>query len=287
MSTYGKGLLITLLGVLVITPDTLLLRLIEADIWTLAFWRGLLSGAAVLLGFAALNGRKAPAQMLAMGLPGIWITVTFAFGTLAFLYSVTQTSIANTLFIASTSPIFAALIARFILREHVSLRTWLTIAATLVGIGIIAYGSIGGGIGSIEGDIAALGAAISLAITFSIARANRSASMVPATGLAGLLTGLIGLLVAPDIAIAREDWIWVGLLGLVVAPLGFALLATGPRYLPAPDVSLILLLEAVLGPLLVWWVLAEYPGNMTMIGGVIVLGAMAISNLIAARSRAT
>ncbi len=157
----------------------------------------------------------------------------------------------------------------------------LTIVASLCGIAIIAMGSVGEGLGqaSLIGDFAALGAAIALAVTFTIARANKTASMVPAMGIAGYLSALMGFFVAPDLVIPEGDWLWMALMGALVVPLGFALMTTGPRYLPAPDVSLLLLLEAILGPLIVWAVLAEFPGVYTLIGGGVVLGALFISNV--------
>lgn len=283
MAPYTKGFLITLLGVIIISPDTLLIRLIDADTFAQLFWRGTLSGGAVLAGFWAITGRTFPRAILSMGGPGIWATLIFAAGTICFVYSVTNTSVANTLFITSTSPVFAALIARFVLGEHVSLRTWLTIAATLAGIVVIASGSLTGSAGNLAGDLAALGGAVSLAATFSIARAKKAVSMVPAMGMAGIVSALIAIPIAPSLHIPPEDYLWLGLLGLLVVPLGFALLATGPRYLPAPDVSLLLLLEAIFGPLLVWLVLAENPGLRTLVGGGIILGAMVLNNLTGLR----
>lgn len=284
MQDYTKGLLITALGVVIISPDTLLIRLIDADVWTQLFWRGILAASAVLLGYAVLTGRQFPSHMTAMGLPGVVIAVVFSMGTACFMYSATHTLIANTLFITATSPVFAAILSWVMLGEKVSRRTALTIAATLCGIAIIALGSTGeGGHGQVRatlgGDFAALGAAVALAITFTIARARRTASMVPAMGIAGYLSALMALAFAPDLIIPQDDWKWMGLMGALVVPIGFAMMTTGPRYLPAPDVSLLLLLESVLGPLIVWAVLKEYPGAYTLTGGAVVLGALLIANV--------
>lgn len=284
MQDYTKGLIITTIGVVAISPDTLLIRLIDADPWTQLFWRGVFSASAVLLGYALLTRRQFPRHMTAMGLPGVVIALVFSLGTACFMYSAANTLIANTLFITATSPVFASILSWLVLKERVSLRTMLTIFATLCGIGIIAVGSIGdGGDGpvqaSLAGDLAALGAAIALAVTFTLARARKSASMVPAMGIAGYVSALIGLYFAPDLVIPQDDWLWIGLMGWLVVPVGFALMTTGPRYLPAPDVSLLLLLEAVLGPLIVWAVLNEYPGSYTLAGGAVVLAALFISNL--------
>ena len=274
-----KGLLITVSGVLVITPDSLLVRLISADEWTILFWRGLLSSIAILLVLAILQRRRFLSGLLAIGRLGLGLAVMFSIGTVFFILSLEMTTVANTLFIVSTAPIFAAIMARLFLREAVSRRTLLTIAVTLIGVLIIAGGSAGGGPGSLLGDLAALVTAVSVAGTFTIARHSRPISMVPAMGISGLVTALIATVVSPPVALSQADAAYLAAMGLVVIPLSFSLMTIGPRYLPAPEVSLILLLEAVLAPLLIWLVLREYPGNASLLGGVIVLGALFLANL--------
>lgn len=286
MSDYLKGLLITVIGVLVITPDSLLIRLIDADSWTVIFWRSSLSGFAILLGLLLYYRERFLQKMLGIGWSGLAMTFIWAFGTICFVYSIQTTLVANTLFIISTSPIFAALIAWLVLREAVSRRTWLTIGFSLAGIAIIAWGSLsGGGQGSLLGDFAALGTALAVAITFSIARHNRAISMIPAIGISSLIAGAVAFPFAAPLAVSVDKALPIILIGLVVAPIGSSLMVIGPRYLPAADVSLLLLLEAVLGPLWVWWMLSEYPGVYTLVGGVFVLLTLAISNVVALMRR--
>jgi len=280
MSPYLKGFLITFLGVVIISPDVLLIRLIDAHVYTQLFWRGTLSGTAILLFYLATTRQEFVPNLRALGWPGLWIVTIFTAGTFCFVYSATHTLAANTLFISSTTPAFAALISVVFLSEKVPARTWAAIIVSLGGIAIIASGSSASAGGSLDGDLAALGAAVAMAAVFSIARANRTASMVPAMGLAGLATGFVAMLLAPTLMVPSDSTLWVALLGLIVVPVGFGLLTTGTRYLPAPDVSLLLLLEAIFGPFLVWLVLAESPGSRTFVGGAVVLGAMAFSNLV-------
>lgn len=286
MEDYTKGFLITLAGVIIISPDTLLIRLIESPTLTQLFWRGLLSGLAILFGCMLVSRKRLFQDFKAMGWMGIGAAIIFASGTFCFVYSATHTFVANTLFITATAPVFAALIATVFLKEPVGKRTWLTILATLFGIAIIASGSISRGGVNILGDLAALGAALSLACTFSISRARKTVSMVPAMGLSGLITCLFAWFLAPDIYLPPNDVLWMGLMGLVVTPVATALLVIGPRYLPAPEVSLLMLLEAVFGPILVWIVLTEYPGDRTLIGGAIMLTALSVSSVLANRKPA-
>lgn len=286
MSDYLKGLLITVIGVLIITPDSLLIRLVETDSWTIIFWRSTLSGLAIVLGLLLYYRQNFLQKILGVGWAGLAMAIIWAFGTICFVYSIQTTLVANTLFIISTSPIVAALIAWLVLREAVSRRTWLTIGFSLAGISIIAWGSLrGGGQGSLIGDLAALGTAIAVAITFSIARHNRGISMIPAIGISALIAGAVAFPFAAPLVEVADKALPIILLGLVVAPIGTSLMVIGPRYLPAADVSLLLLLEAILGPLWVWWMLSEYPGIYTVVGGAFVLLTLAISNAVALMRR--
>lgn len=282
--SYRHGIMITLIGVLIISPDTLLIRLVAADPWTMQIWRGLFT-AAVVLAWCARYEPRDLAHVPHMGALGWGAAFSFAAGNVLFLYATTHTLVSNTLFLVSTSPVFSALIARYILGEPVSRRSWITIAVTLIGIAVIASGTLSGARGHWLGDLAALAAAASMAASFSIARRRKGRSTVPAMGLGALIGAGVGLVLAPAFVPPAADWPALLAMGLIVSPLAFICLTIGPRYIPAADVGLILLLEAIFGPLLVWAVLGEYPGPYTLAGGAIVLGALAISNAVALRTR--
>ncbi len=279
MSDYGKGLLITLTGVLILSPDVLLIRLADVPEWTLMVWRGLGMAGMISLWLMVTRGRDAFALMRAVGLPGIAIGASYTLGNVCFLYSVNHTLAANTLFILATMPVFSALIARFVMGQRVPGRTLLTIAAVLVGIGLIARGSAGGGAGSLAGDLAAVVTAVSWAVIFAIAERRKALSMVPAMAIAGAFAAVVAVFLAPNVAVPAASVPYVALIALIVVPGAAALLSLGPRYLPPADVALIMLLEAVFGPLFVWWGLGEVPEGWTLAGGAVVLGALALNNL--------
>jgi drug/metabolite transporter (DMT)-like permease len=98
--------------------------------------------------------------------------------------------------------------------------------------------------------------------------------MIPAIAIGNLITTLISLPFAETLSITSMDALWLGLLGIVVLPVGAALITTGPRYLPAPEVGLILLLETVVGPFWVWLALGEVPSERAVLGGAIVIAAL-------------
>ncbi len=280
MTEQTKGLLITVAGVLAITPDGLLVRLVSVDEWTILFWRGALSALAIACGLLLVHRRNVALHFRLIGKTGLLLAVIFALGNIAFIVSLSLTTVANTLFITSSAPIWAALFSRVFLGEAVASRTWVAIGFALFGIGVIASGDNSLGEDSWRGDLSALGAAFSMAATFILARKARAVSMVPAMVVAELMTAAMVLPLATPFAVQGLDVLWLGLMGLVVLSLGSALMTMGPRYLPAPEVGLLMLLEAVLSPLLVWSVVGESPGTNTLIGGAIVLLTLVILNVV-------
>jgi drug/metabolite transporter (DMT)-like permease len=278
-----RGVLIVTIGVLILTPDGLLIRLLSTDSWTTLFMRGLISGPTILLGYWLVAKQNPIQQIKSQGRFGFTCAVIFALGSICFILSINNTTVANTLFIASTAPIFAAIMSRFFLNEYVPRRIWYAILVALLGIGIIATGSLGHGQSSLIGDLFALGAAICMAGALSLIRHARARSMVPTIGLSGLILAAITLLPASLMSIQATDWIYLALLGLIVVPIPFSLIAIGPRYLPASEVSLLLLLEAVLGPLWVWLVLGEFPGWLALTGGAIVIVTLIAMNIYVLR----
>jgi len=281
-----KGLLITLAGVLVITPDGLLVRLVQTDEWTILFWRGVLSALAIGLGLVVLHGPGVAAHFRAIGGSGIWLALIFGVGSIAFVIGLTHTKVANALFITSSAPVWSALLSRVFLNETVAPRTWVAIGFALIGIAVIAASTVAHGSGSLVGDLAALAAALAMAGTFILARKARAISMVPAMVPAGLITAILVLPLASPFDLGAGDILWLALMGLVVVALGSALITLGPRYLPAPEVGLLLLLEAVLSPILVWAVIGESPGGGALTGGAIVLTTLIILNLANLRAKA-
>jgi drug/metabolite transporter (DMT)-like permease len=274
LSPHAKGLLITTLGVLVLTPDSLLIRLVSADAWTLTFWRGVLYAFGMSVAVAVIFGHRAREQFLCMGKVGLLIGVIFGIGKVTFIVSITNTTAANTLFIVSTSPLFAAILGWLLLREPVARGTWFAIGFALLGIGVIA--SEGFDKGSVIGNVAALLTALVLGSSFVLARRYRERNVIPAMALSGLISALLVLPLASPFSVVASDVAALAAMGLVVLPLSFGLIFIGPRYIPAPEVSLVLLLEAVLGPYWVWLALGEAPGGRTLVGGTIVLATLAV-----------
>jgi drug/metabolite transporter (DMT)-like permease len=284
-SDHKKGFIITLLGVLVLSPDTLLIRLVDSDPWTVMFWRGLMTALAMMVMFVAVEGRDWRRRLGGLGAPALLAAGFFALNSISFVLALHHTSVANTLLIVSTSPLFAALFSWVFLRERVRMRTWLAIFIACGGIAIIVSGSLARG--SLYGDLIALGTAIGLAGAFVTLRHNREINMIPAAALGHLVAAVFALLIAAPQALSSTSFAWLLLMGALVLPLSFALISTGPRFIPAPEVSLLMLLETVLGPVIVWLALGETASREALVGGTVVILALAVHSALALRAAAT
>lgn len=286
LSNHAKGLLITASGVLIISPDGLLTRLIETDHWNMIFWRSLLLSFGMWLMVSLTNPNRVWQQYKTVPGAGLLMVASYSLGTMSFIFAITHTSVANTLIILSSTPLFAALISRVILHEKVQSRTMLAILLVAVGIAVIAAGSVNGDAaaqGGLLGDLAAIAGSFFLACGLTFVRRFPRVSTFSAISCGGLLTALLVLPLASPLAISQSDLGYLLLMGLYVVPIGSALMYIGPRYIPAAEVGLLLLLESILGPVWVWLALAEQPGAYTLAGGAIVLSTLAINTVWALR----
>jgi len=292
LSNHAKGLLITASGVLIISPDGLLTRLIETDHWTMIFWRALLLSFGMWLMISLRNPNRVWLQYKTVRGPGLLMVGAYSLGTISFVFAITHTSVANTLIILSSTPLFliilsstplfAALISRVILQEKIQPRTMVAILLVAVGIAVIASGSAGGDAAAqngLIGDLAAIVGSFFLACGFTFVRRFPRISSFSAISCSGVLTALLILPLASPLAISQADLGYLLIMGLYVVPIGTALMFVGPRYIPAAEVGLLLLLESILGPIWVWLVLAEQPGINTLAGGAVVLSTLAINTV--------
>lgn len=278
-----KGLLMTFVAVLILSPDALFVRLIHCDVWTLLFWRCLLTG--IMQGFflaARYRGRFIQ-SFLKTGRTGLISASTVTIGSLFFVNSLKHTAAANTLVILAAAPLFSSLLSWLFLREKIARRTWLAIFICFTGILIIFSESLGNGL--MLGDLLALGATLMWASNIVILRSGKAVNMIPANLVGNLLVVPAALLAgAQPLEVSTPDMLLLLLLGGVILPVSFSMITQGPRYLPAPEVSLILLTETVLGPLWVWLVLAEVPYPATLFAGILILTTLAVHLSISLRA---
>ena len=278
MNTHLKGLIITTIGVLFIVPDSLFVRLLDQEPMVTAFWRSLNSGVLILLALLVFQGPDSFRPVLRTGAPGIAYIVLFASTAPAFVMAVTHTSVANVVLIFAAMPIFATIFGRLFLNEEINSRMILTMVAVGVGLGIIAYGTSENAIASLKGDLFALYVCAAYAAALTAVRQVKDISMVPAVPIAYIGAALVLWPFADPMNAFENHWLLFLCHGTFIA-IGTCFLTLGPRYISSAEVSLLILLESVLAPLLVWAWIGEDPGRWALVGGAVVVGALVVSNL--------
>ncbi|MCA0272997.1 MAG: DMT family transporter [Proteobacteria bacterium] len=280
------GLMLALFGALVLTPDTLFMRWSGMSGFAMLGWRGLLMGT-VLITLWPLTGKATRGALAELAKPAaIGVALFQALNSTLFCLGVALAPVAVVLLAVATVPVFAAVLGRIILGERTSAATWITMAAVLAGIAIAVFGESGmvpAGGSALLGALAGLGVAASIALTFVILRRARAVPIQPVMGLGALIAGGIGLAVAgTDEMLAGQVWA-IAVAGLLILPVSFLCLTNATRHTSATNVSLLLLLETVLGPVWVWVGAGEAMTSAMILGGAIVVGSLALYILGEAR----
>jgi drug/metabolite transporter (DMT)-like permease len=284
--SYARGVVCVLAGGACLSFGGVLIRHFEtANGWQIIFYRAIGFVLALSIFLALKHRGRFFAAFLAVGWPGVIAAVSLGMGTACYVFGMLLTSVANVVFTLSAGPFFAAGVAWLVLRERIGLPTLLAMLAAAGGVGLMfADGLVSG---TWLGNLVALGAPLTFAITVVAWRSKKGVDMVPATCLSGLVGLLIGAVMADGLAISVHDLVLALLLGSAQLGAGFLLFTLGSRSVPAGEVTLYSLAETILAPIWVWLVISEVPSAWTLSGGVVVLSAVllaALAGLWAARA---
>jgi drug/metabolite transporter (DMT)-like permease len=268
----ARGRLYILLAALAWSTAGVLQRELSVGVGTQLAGRALFATLG-LLGFVAVAERGRVVSAFArMGRAELGFAVSTGISSACFIIALNHTTVANVLFLQAASPFVAALLASAFLHERVGGRTIVAMAIALAGVAVM----VGGPGGVSIGVGFALVMMLAFAVSVVLARHRSDISMGPATCLAQFLIFVGAAPFAHPGGVDPHDFGFLVGLGVGQIGLGLMFLALGARLLPAAEVALISLLEVVLGPLWVWLVDGERPGATTLVGGAIVMAAVAI-----------
>ena len=211
------------------------------------------------------------------GVPGLVGGLVLSTGFCGYVFAMYNTTVANTNFIIQTQTIFLAIFGYLFLKEKISKLTLVSISLAISGIILMVGTSLSPG--QMSGNIAAFIMPISFAILILIIRKYPNVDMVPLQLIAGIIAMTIGYMIAGKIIISFYD-IYLGFLaGFFQLGFGFILITIGARRTPSALVGIIMLTEAVLGPLWAWLFINEQPPAMVLIGGCVVIIAVLLQFL--------
>jgi drug/metabolite transporter (DMT)-like permease len=276
-----RGITLCAIGVVVISPDALIVRSVEADAWTTVAWRGIFTALGTVALLLLLRPGVTPRAHRLTG-PHVFAGALFAAASIAFVSALDRTDAASVLVIIAAGPLIASVLGRVFLHQRAAARTWLTGLAVVAGLALILGGSVGQG--DVDGDLLALAGATCFAGYLTVSRAARPADMTPAIAVGGVGAALVGLLAGADAGIGGRDLLLLALLGIVILPVSLTLITRATHHVAAPEVNLVALLETLLGPLWVWLAVGERPSGEVLAGGLLVVGAVTIHSALALRA---
>ncbi len=267
----------------------------SARSFEVTFWRSLFNALALLVAFALMRGPSL-VQRFAQGGKALWFSgLCWTVMYTNFMVALTMTTVATVLVTMSIAPLVTALFARLFLRHRLPARTWAAIGVAGLGIAwMFGRQALEGG-SSLTGILVALGVPLAGATNWTLLqhiqqRQRRQPDapepdMLPAVLIGAVLSAAITLPLAWPMSASAHDLSLLGLLGVVQLAIPCLIAVRVARVLPAPEVSLIALLEVIFGVLLAWVGAGEAPGPTALQGGALVIGALLGNELLSLQHR--
>lgn len=261
----------------------LFVRSVEsASIYQVIFYRSLALSVSVTIVLLLIHRRDAIKEFLSIGSWGFAGGLLYCDATIFFVLSLSHTTIANTLFVLSAVPFFTALLGWIFIREAVALVTWCAMLVAAAGIAIM----LGDGwlTGQVFGNVLAIASAFCFSGFIVVLRAKRATDMMPTICVGSAIAALGGASMTRfDFAVVPGDLLLCVVWGAVFSCLALFLFISGSRHVRGADLSVLVLIEYILGPIWVWLAIGEVPSSLTLVGGSLVLAAVLGRALIGLR----
>ena len=278
LTDQKKGSLMAFVAVMFITPDSLFIRLSNVETWSLVFYRGIIPFVLVFIGMLLIYRLKFFNLLRSNGYHGFAYVLTFSITNIAFVVSIQNTNVANTLIMIATAPMLSAILGSFFLKENPDKKTWVAIFITFFAALYIFYDSIK--LGNFFGDILGFVAAMGLAVGAVIIRSAKKLNLVPSAVVGKLIIALFAMLFVKDYSLNNNDIYIVPLMCVMCVAIPFVLVTIAPRFITAAEVNLFFLLETIIGPIWVWLIIKEQPTPETIVGGAIIVLTIATHSFL-------
>lgn len=274
MNTHRIAIGMMIASSVVMSLSGLLVRnLEEAGDWQIIFWRGVALAVAMFVMLLLEYKGGTLQEIRRIGRLGILGGAFFAVTIVGFLLALTHTTVANTVFTMSAIPFFTAVMAWIVLGERINTATAIAIFIASAGITLM----VGDGLarGSAFGNMMAILAALGFACFVVVLRKGRSVNMLPSIIVAALLSSLAGVYMTNgNLAVSNHDLLLCIIWGAIITGASYFLMVASSRHLRGAELTLLVLLEFILAPLWVYLFVNEVPGEMTLIGGAVVLASV-------------
>ena len=244
----------------------------EASVWQILLLRSIFFMLALII-FLISTYKKATIKIIKdAGYPALLGGLVMSLSFIAFVVSMSNTTVANVVFIISTQTMFLAIFGYFYLKEKVTLISFISIVLAMIGIIVMVGDSLSSG--SFFGNIVALAIPINFSVLVMIIRKNKNLDMVPAIFYSGIFSIIYGLILSESLVFTSHDILMGFFLGVPQLAFGFICITIGSRSTPSTTIGLLMLTETIFGPIWVWLFLNEIPPVSVFLGGVIIILAI-------------
>tara|TARA_Y100000768_G_C23873329_1_gene631535 strand:+ start:39 stop:899 length:861 start_codon:yes stop_codon:yes gene_type:complete len=278
LSNQHKGSLLAFVAVMLITPDSIFIRLSNIETWGMLFYRGAIPFVVVLVGLIFFYKNNLFKALISIGYPGIFYVISFSICNITFIISIQNTNVANTLVMIAMAPMLSAILGSIFLKEIPDQKTWVAIIITLISVTYIFYDSIE--VGNFYGDLFGIITAFGLACNAVIARYAKNRDLVPSAVIGKLCVAIFAFFFVDSFSLVGTDLIIVPVMCVMCVAIPFVLVTIAPRFIPAEEVNLFFLLETIIGPFWVWMVIKEQPSIETILGGTVIILTIAIHSFL-------
>jgi len=267
------GPFLVFLGACALSFGGLIVKSFEgANLWQILFWRSVFFSIVVLFFLIISHKKKFFSSIYKAGLPSLFGGMVLSCGYAGYVFAMYNTTVANANFIIQTQTIFLAIFGYIFLKEKISKLTLASIFLAFGGIFLMLGSSLT--TGQMVGNIVAFVMPISFAVLILTVRKYPSVDMIPLQLIAGIGAVIIGYLFSSKIIVSSHDILLGFVAGFFQVGLGFIFITIGAKTTPSALVGIIMLTEAVLGPLWAWLFINETPPLVVLVGGTIVLSAV-------------
>jgi len=264
------GPILVTMGAFFLSYGGLLVKSFEgSDLWQILLYRSIFCFLTVGVFLFFIYGKQTFKKFSVSGLPGFFAGFCISLGFTAYVFAMYTTTVANVNFTITTQTIFLAFFGYLFLKEKISVHTLISIVLAMSGVLLMIGNSLS--TGGFLGNVVALVMPIALAVLVIITRKYPQVDMVPACFVASFLSAIYASFLVNSFYISQYDLMLSAILGIFQIGFGFICITIGSKSTPAAIVGILMLVEAILGPVWAWMFISETPPVIVIIGGGIIM----------------
>jgi|TARA_R110002050_G_scaffold284925_1_gene434313 drug/metabolite transporter (DMT)-like permease len=269
MNNNTKGITITALGVLLMSFESLFIKLTSISPFTFSFYLGIFMFIAMMA--TLLIKQRDIIREVTKTSFYIFLLCGILMGSanIFFIWAIKSTTAANVVLIIGTGALFTSFFAYLFYKEKIKLNVLIASFFLFIGLFIIFNDKVG--VGNLKGNLLAILCTMTFSLSFVLMSKYTRINRIALTAVTGVSLAIIAYFASDTISIDFYNLFVVAIMGLIITPFSRVLIFSGTKFINASEVSLLMIIETVMGPIWVWMVLNEVPSSYTFIGGSIIL----------------